>query len=133
MKEHLNEGEKIIKEFGVSLNYIKAMIIVGALTIWIFGFGLLFILPALYQKYAIKYALTNKRVFVEKGLLNKAMTSVNYSKITDVSLVQNWFYKKAFDMGSVLVNTAGTTFHEIVLKDVEDPINIKKEIEKRIK
>ena len=155
IKEHLIEGEKIIKTFGMAPKLIKFFMfcgipfdIIGGLLILvalvkrtgvIAGIGIAIILIGLmpnliglYLKHTIKYTLTNKRVISQTGLITKKIISVNYDKITDVSASQNLLGKAFYDCGTIFVNTAGTPFHEIMLSDIERPMEIKKEIETRL-
>jgi len=121
------------KEFGVCKKYINMLIIVGICMSWMLGLGLILIGIGLYMKYAVKYKITKEGVTIEKGLLNKVITSARYDKITDISLVQNYIYKKAYNMGTVLINTAGGIGHEVILKDIEASEEVKSLIEKRMK
>jgi len=121
-----------IKEFGVCKKYINMLIIVGAI-LSLVVVGLIPLGMGIYLKYAVKYKITDKEITVTKGLLDKVITSVRYDKVTDISLVQNYIYKKAYNMGTVLINTAGGIGHEAILKDIENPEEIKAFIEKQIK
>ncbi len=55
------------------------------------------------------------RVLLSQGLFNKKERSVPMSKITDVSLQQN-FFGGLFGIGNLYIQTAGSADAEIVVK-----------------
>lgn len=136
--EWLNElspKEKLISSFGVSKKLIKFTAIggtiLGLLTIVVFlGVILIpiYLFWAFYLKKAYSYALTSKRVIAKTGLINKKMTSVMYGQITDISVEQNFFVKMFINCGTLHINTAGGNQKEIVLKSIENPYVLKKQI-----
>ena len=81
------------------------------------------------MKIANAFAFTDKRIIVHKGWLNTKMTSVEYEKITDVSVSEGFTEKILTKSGTLLINTAGTTFHELLLTHVESPYELKKELD----
>lgn len=92
----LSSNEVIKKEFSISNSYIK----IGLIFWLIFGGILLlggigiFIIPIVlfyylfYLKRANHYAFTNKRVLIIKGWLSTKLTSIDYDKITDITVLE---------------------------------------------
>ena len=117
----LSPGEKVVQEFGVAPKYIRFELIIGLLTLPIFGIGLISILVAIYHKNAYQYAFTDKRVLSQRGWLSKKLSSVDYDRITDTHTSQGFSEKLLFNSGSLLVNTSGTTLFEINLDKIENP------------
>ncbi len=132
----LAKDEVIKKQFGVGQSYIKIGLIFWLITGFIGLFILIgfFIIPIalfyylVYVKAAYKYAFTNKRVLMKKGLLSSTLISVDYKKITNVH-VHIPFWQKLFKTGDIVVNTAGFDFDRVILKFVQDPYKIKVELD----
>lgn len=134
----LSSDETIEKEFGLGKKFIKYSLIfwliIGVVSLLggLGGFGLLVILIALfyylfYIKRAYRYAFTNKRVLAKRGWLSTILISIEYEKITDILVKQN-FLDKSFDVGVLAINTAGTGGHELVLKNIGEPYRVKQEL-----
>jgi uncharacterized membrane protein YdbT with pleckstrin-like domain len=94
---------------------------------------LVFVLALLYFGFylgvAYSYALTNKRILVSVGWLSKKLTSVDYDKITDITIEEPFFERFITKTGNLLINTAGTPLPEIRIIHVSFPKEIKREIE----
>ena len=95
-------------------------LILGILTIWIFGLGLIFILIAVFKRYGSEYTVTNKRVYSRYGLLSRRTSETTFDKITDSSLSQG-VLGRLLSYGDLRINTAGSIYYEIVFKGVNDP------------
>ncbi len=133
----LSEDEKIKHEFSVGDKYRKFGMILWV----IFSLLLLFIwvgvviLPisifyfGFYLKVANAYAFTNKRILVHKGWLSTHTTSIDYDKITDVQIKEPLFDRVITQSGHLIINTAGTTSHEIILEHIETPYEVKKKLD----
>jgi hypothetical protein len=44
--------------------------------------------------------------------------TIQYRRITDVSYSKGWFWDKIFDVSSIVLNTAGSSGHEMVMRDI---------------
>jgi uncharacterized membrane protein YdbT with pleckstrin-like domain len=138
----LSEEETVEYEFSISSRYRN---------FWVILFGLLalplvlipkagiilfsIVLVAIWSYYGFylkksnAYAFTNKRVLIHKGWLSTVTTSVDYSKITDVSVIEKFFERVLFGSGELVINTAGTANEEILLKHIAAPHDVKKELD----
>jgi len=138
-KKVLPENEKVIFEFSVGKRYryfwmtiflilailfLKINLVSSFLLIFIslFYFGW-------YLKIAYAFAFTQKRVIAFEGWLSTRLTTIDYQKITDVSVKQNFFEKILTNSGSLIINTAGSGLPEIILYNVEDPYFLKKKLD----
>jgi len=137
-KKTLGTDEKIEFEFSIGGRYIKFGLIVWAIIslplLFAAGLGIFTFLIALfyygfYLKVANAYALTNKRVLIHRGWLSTNTTSIDYSKITDVNVQEPFFDRIITHTGHIAINTAGTTLHEVILKHIEAPYEIKKKLD----
>lgn len=82
--------------------------------------------------HANRYLLTTRRVIVKKGVLTVKLTSALYDKITHIEVVQSFFDKLFMRHGTIVVNTAGMSKDEIVLRYVDYPIEFKNLLERLI-
>lgn len=72
-----------------------------------------------------RYGITSERVMHSKGIFYEKFHSAKYGFITDTALEQS-FWDKIVNTGTLEINTAGTDDYEIVFKKIADPIKIKK-------
>lgn len=82
--------------------------------------------------HANRYLLTTRRVIVKKGVLTVKLTSALYDKITHIEVDQSFFDKLLMHHGTIIINTAGMSKDEIVLKYVDYPIEFKNLLERLI-
>lgn len=61
----------------------------------------------------------------ERGILSKNWTHVFHNQITDVIISKDVF-GRLFDIGHVMVNTAGSDAYELVISNVKDPEAVQK-------
>lgn len=101
---------------------------------WI-GFFLVFGIP-IYQILVYKhvyYAITNKRVLFQKGLIGRDFEIVDFDQITNAE-VNVGLFDKLFggNSGSILISTAGSAAHErrdlvlkpYTLRNIKNPYNV---------
>lgn len=134
----LANDEKVEYEFSIGGKYIKFQLIVWGIIslplLLIMGLGVLTFLVALfyfafYLKVANAFAFTNKRVLVHRGWLSTHTISVDYSKITDIHVVEPFFDRVLTHTGNIAVITAGSTNDQIVLQHISDPYEVKKKLD----
>src|SRR3989344_4307215 len=148
----IGEGERIIYEFTLGSRWRKLRIatvsvpllavaialgiVAGFDTPWFtMATGFWLILTAgmvLYYEFYVpashSYALTNKRIIIHLGWLNTHTTSIEYTKITDTSITQSFVDRILTNTGTIHVNTAGTSGHEVVLTHIENPFEVKRKL-----
>ncbi len=137
-KKVLKPEENIIEEFTLGKRYILLVqIMLGILGLiflpifWVFSI-ILFLLTFFmgwYLRQANAYGFTEKRVLIHKGWLSTHLTSIDYDKITDVTVIEPFFGRLICKTGHMSINTAGTGFYEVVLKHIESPYEIKKKLD----
>ncbi len=134
----LSSDEKVEFEFSIGKTYLKFWFIVWSiisfLFLFLYGFGILVFLAVLfhfgfYLKVANAYAFTNKRVLIHTGWLSTNTVSIDYQKITDIHIREPFLDRIFTKSGSIIINTAGTTFLEVVLQHVQSPYEIKKKLD----
>ena len=134
----LANDEKVEYEFSIGGKYIKFQLIIWGIVslplLLIMGLGLFTFLMTLfyfafYLKAANAFAFTNKRVLVHRGWLSTHMISVDYSKITDIHVVEPFFDRVLTHTGNIAIITAGTTTDQIVLQHISNPYEVKKKLD----
>jgi uncharacterized membrane protein YdbT with pleckstrin-like domain len=140
----LSNGENVRYEFSIGNAYRKCALILSGFSsvfillitfawhiLWI-GIAaviLLFFYYGFYIKKANAYAFCDKRLIIHKGWLSTSAISVDYNKITDVTVRQGFFEKLMSKSGSIIINTAGTSKYEVVLRNIEQPYEVKKKLD----
>ena len=93
--------------------------------------GGLIILLAESKRKAHKYMITPVDVRDECNLLSKKVSSIRYEKIQDIHSTAN-LRERLLGVGTVHINSAGSSSIEIVFKGVHNPDGIREEIENRL-
>ncbi|MFA5211557.1 MAG: PH domain-containing protein [Patescibacteria group bacterium] len=134
----LSKGEEVKYSFSIGDRYIKFNLIAwGVVSVFLLpamGFGVLtFLIALFYYKFYLRvanaYAFTNKRVLIHTGWLSTHSTSIDYSKITDVHVREPFFDKVVTKTGDIAINTAGSGAIEVILRHIEKPYEIKKQLD----
>lgn len=113
-------SEKFFQDFWLKTSLIGAFI-----------FCLIFLpISLFYHLYFLRVAntfvLTDRRIIVKKGWLNTSVKSVDYDRITDVSVDQSFLDKIFYASGTLSISTAGGDGYELTLNCVDAPHELKK-------
>jgi uncharacterized membrane protein YdbT with pleckstrin-like domain len=142
----LSAGEKVEYEFSVSNSYRAYIIVCWLVILGLYaafmkiyelhisysftGFVLALVLFWwYYAKVANAYAFTNKRVIRHTGWLSTKTITIDYDKITDVTVRENFLERSFSKSGALYVNTAGGIGQEVVLKHINSPYEAKKKLD----
>ncbi|HLD25943.1 MAG TPA: PH domain-containing protein [Candidatus Andersenbacteria bacterium] len=87
-----------------------------------------FLLPILYLLFFIHYAVTNKRVVVREGVLQKRYITVDMKSITDISVRESFLERLLTHTGTIGINTAGSPGIELRLKHVRHPFQFREDV-----
>ena len=133
----LGAGETVEHEFSLSPRFIYVNIFfwffVGLATVWIYGAGFILFALALfyfgfYLRWANHFAITNKRVIIHRGWLSTHMTSADFPQITDIAVEQSLTERLLYGSGKILINTAGSAAYEIILTNIGNPYEVKRQL-----
>ena len=155
--KYLSEDEELVLVTGLSKSYIRSKFVMyllfpGLLFLaiglglgWFLGFskiwtaalatGLMIlsaVLKTMHVYHANRYLLTTRRVIIKKGLLSVRLTATLYDKITHLEVDQTFVERLLFHHGNIIINTAGVTKGEIILKYVDYPLELKNLLERLI-
>lgn len=156
-KKYLSEDEELVLATGLSQAYIRSkfimylllpgMIFLGlglglgwvlgigrvwALALGLVGMFLSAIVKTMHTYHANRYLLTTRRIIIKKGLLSVKLTAALYDKITNLVVDQSMIDRLLLHHGTIVVNTAGVSKGEIVLKYVDYPLELKNLLERLI-
>ena len=132
----LNPNEKVEIELSVGERYRKMILIVWILiallflAIWPLSVFLVIlgILHFVYIRIANAYAFTNKRALIHVGWLSTVAKSVNFEKITEVSVYEPFLSRIITKTGDLTINTGNMT-DTLILKNIEKPYEVKKKLD----
>lgn len=98
------------------------------LTVVLIGFLILLMLP--FSWLSLKntdYVVTNKSLYVKKGVLGTNIESVALDKIQNTEYSQS-FWGKQFGFGSIDISTAGSSGAEVSFQNVENARSVREKI-----
>lgn len=100
----------------MALTVLLAIVSIWVPALWVLTFVVFLVNLAQWKNAA--YAMTNKRVIQIKGLVGKEVKQCPLDKVQNCELKTYWY---ANTFGDVSFDTAGTTFKEIVWKNISRP------------
>ncbi len=102
---------------GESLGRWPLWIALGIVGVWL----LVLIGRILYCKLARRYRLTNRRLFVEEGILVRTVNQTDMIRVNDVTVTQK-LLDRVFNVGSVTVESPSDPSHpKILIMGIDDP------------
>lgn len=98
--------EKVIYQGKVSVWSLSPLIVLGLLTIWLWGLGLLFWLAALIRYITTELAFTNKRVVAKFGFISRRTIELKIKKVESLQVGQG-IIGRIFNYGTIIISGAG--------------------------
>jgi uncharacterized membrane protein YdbT with pleckstrin-like domain len=123
IENSLLKDEQIKYVGKVSIWSLAPTILLGFLTIWIFGLGLIFWISAIISYMTTELAITNKRVIAKFGLISRHTVELNMSKIESIQVNQS-ILGRIFDFGSLRI--AGGGIPSAPVPGISDPLAFRK-------
>ncbi len=127
--KYLAADENLEKEFGISIRYRTASLVIIVLIAIVISFFNIFvaimvlllgILYWYYLKRAKHYAFTNKRIILVDSFIGENVVNIDYKQITDIEVTQS-FFDQIGGWGTLTVNTAGTHLPEVNISLIDNP------------
>ena len=119
----LGKDEKIIVEGRVSGWALVPSIIIGIITIPLFGLGIIIILGAVFTYISTELAVTNKRVVIKTGFIKRSTIELNLSKGESIQVHQGLF-GRILNYGSLVVSGAGNP--QAPIPNIADPMSFRR-------
>jgi uncharacterized membrane protein YdbT with pleckstrin-like domain len=119
----LISDERVMYRARISLWSLWLPILLGVITLPLFGVGLLFWLWAWITYATTELAITNKRVIAKTGLIQRRTIEMFLEKIESIQVDQS-VLGRLFDFGSVIIS--GTGVHSAPFRNISDPLALRK-------
>jgi uncharacterized membrane protein YdbT with pleckstrin-like domain len=100
------------------------LIVAFLLTVWAYGFGLIFLIIGYLRVASTEYFISNERIFVRHGLLNRKTYEIRNEWISSF-LVSQGFMGKILNYGRIWISTPGYGTGVTLLNNVHNPSIIK--------
>jgi len=112
-------------DFGLVFYIIAGLVV-------LFSFSVIFKINYLYQNSFC--LITNQRVINvdQRGFFNRQITETDYSKIQDVTNTTSGMIGTTFNIGNIIIQTAGTQ-NQLIIKKIPNPYQVQQEITKNIR
>ncbi|MCS7373562.1 MAG: PH domain-containing protein [archaeon GB-1845-036] len=101
----LLEGERPVWRGRISWKAQWWLLLLGVLTIWFFGLGIIFFIIAIIRVYSSEYFVTNKRVYVKYGLIAREIFDLKNEWITNY-IVKQGVIGRILSFGDIVISTS---------------------------
>ena len=102
----LTKGEQVVYTGKTSIWSLLPLIILGLLTIWLWGVGIIFWILAVIRYMTTELAITNKRIIAKFGFVSRTTIELNIQKAESIQVRQG-ILGRIFGFGSIVVSGAG--------------------------
>jgi uncharacterized membrane protein YdbT with pleckstrin-like domain len=104
------------------------LILLGVLTIWIFGIGIIFFIIAYLRVRSTEYFITSHRIYVKYGIIGRRVFEIKNEWITGV-MVKQGFFQRILNYGSLIYSTPGQYAGSVFMIGVSDPMHVRTIVE----
>lgn len=91
--------------------------------------GLPFVIKLVHLRHKMTYILTDRRLLIKDGVFSVKTTSAPYDKITHLTVREDFLKKISYQIGDIVVHTAGPTPIETDIVKVQYPMHVKNLLE----
>ena len=126
IEDSLSDGEEIKELFKLHWFSKIPMIIWVILALPTFGITLLLAIWEFLRLKSIEQGITNKRVIFKTGIISRNSEEMKISSIETVEIIQG-ISGRIFGFGSIKVTGRGIS--DLVYKNIDSPMEVKKTIE----
>ena len=124
IKSTLPDNETI--EMEISFHWTHALVawlyllFLGWLIIGVFLFISMYL-----EKWTTERALTNRRLILKRGFIRRKTEEISFNRVEEVNLSQSILQRI---LGSGDIKVTGTGAGEIMLKNIDDPLDVQKKV-----
>ena len=115
----LMSGESVVYRAKLSPWPYFFAILLGILSIPVFGLGLLILLAIWIKFVSTELAVTNKRIMVKVGFISRQTIELNLGKLESIQVHQSIF-GRIFGYGTIIISGAGNP--QAPVKSIQDPL-----------
>ena len=124
IKSTLQDNETI--EMEISFHWTHTLVawlyllFLGWLIIGVFLFISMYL-----EKWTTERALTNRRLILKRGFIRRKTEEISFNRVEEVNLSQSILQRI---LGSGDIKVTGTGAGEIMLKNIDDPLEVQKKV-----
>ena len=124
IKSTLPDNETI--EMEISFHWTHTLVawlyllVLGWLIIGVFLFISMYL-----EKWTTERALTNRRLILKRGFIRRKTEEISFNRVEEVNLSQSILQRI---LGSGDIKVTGTGAGEIMLKNIDDPLDVQKRV-----
>ena len=96
------------------------LLVLGWLIIGVFLFISMYL-----EKWTTERALTNRRLVLKRGFIRRKTEEISFNRVEEVNLSQSILQRI---LGSGDIKVTGTGAGEIMLKNIDDPLDVQKKV-----
>lgn len=126
IEDSLSKNEEISSLFKLHWFSKLPMIIWALLAAPTLGATLIGVIAEWLKLRSIEQGVTNKRVILKKGIISRKTEEMKLSSIETVEIIQG-IIGRIFGFGTVKVTGRGIS--DVIYKNIDDPMSVKKTIE----
>jgi uncharacterized membrane protein YdbT with pleckstrin-like domain len=104
------------------------LILLGLLTILLFGLGIIFFIIAFLRVKSTEYFITSHRIYTKYGLIGRRVFEIKNEWITSV-IVRQGFVSRILNYGDLVFSTPGQYAGSVAMIGVSDPMHIRTIVE----
>jgi len=104
------------------------LILLGFLTIWIFGLGIIFFIIAFLRVKTTEYFITSHRMYTKYGLVGRRVFEIRNEWITGV-MVRQGFISRTLNYGDLVYSTPGQYAGSVAMSGISDPMHVRTIVE----
>ena len=87
--------------------------------------GMFLFISMYLEKWTTERALTNRRLILKRGFIRRKTEEISFNRIEEVNLSQSILQRI---LGSGDIRVTGTGAGEVVLKNIDDPLDVQKKV-----
>jgi len=124
IKSTLPDNETI--EMEISFHWTHTLVawlyllVLGWLIIGVFLFISMYL-----EKWTTERALTNRRLILKRGFIRRKTEEISFNRVEEINLSQSILQRI---LGSGDIKVTGTGAGEIMLKNIDDPLEVQKKV-----
>lgn len=122
----LSSNENIVWQGQPRIKSIIPAVVIGIPTA-VFGVGLLIIAGAYLSVKNTEYIVSNKGLYVKKGILSRSVQKIGFDKVQNISFSQG-ILGNHFGYGNIEISTAGGSGVEMRFRSIRDPKQVQEKI-----
>jgi len=96
------------------------LLVLGWLIIGVFLFISMYL-----EKWTTERALTNRRLILKRGFIRRKTEEISFNRVEEINLSQSILQRI---LGSGDIKVTGTGAGEIMLKNIDDPLDVQKKV-----